>query len=90
MGPKHYDASPRYLLNRYSTALNDSHLGVDVVELREPDQVGADQDPELHALAFPPLSLAAVALVLHPDPQLVHLGEVQEDVVDRVLNLEPI
>ena len=78
------------MLNRYLTAVNDSHLGVDVVELREPDQVGADQDPELHALAFPPLPLAAVALVLHPDPQLVHLGEVQLNEVDRVFNLESV
>ena len=32
------------------------------------------------------LAIARVALVLHSNPQLVHLGEVEVDEVDRVLH----
>ena len=65
-------------------------LHVDVVELREADEVGAHQDPELEPLLLLPALLPGVTLVLHANPQLVHLGKVQQDEVDRVVNLKRV
>ena len=53
------------------------HRHIDTLQLTQPDQVGPHQDPQLHPLLLPPLPLPRVALVLHSNPQLVHLGEVQ-------------
>ena len=53
----------------------------------EPDEVGADENPEFEPLPLLLLPLPGVALVLHPHPQLVHLRKVELDEVDRVLNL---
>ena len=71
-----------------------TRLGVlvngDEVELREADEVGADEEPELLALLFALLAVPRVALVLHPHPQLVHLAKVHQDKVDRVPHLEGV
>lgn len=49
---------------------------IDSVKLAETDEVGSDQDLELTTLLFPLLTILGVTLVLHPDPELVHLNEV--------------
>ena len=59
---------------------------VDALELAEAHEVGAHQDAQLAPLLLALHLVARVALVLHAHPQLVHLGEVQVDEVDRVLN----
>jgi len=60
---------------------------VDAVKLAETDEVGADENLELTALALPPLAVLGVTLVLHPDPELVHLDEVGEHERDRVVDV---
>ena len=62
-------------------------LHIDGLKLAESQQVGAHQQTQLLALALPTLPVPRVALVLHPHPQLVHLGEVEQDEVDRVADL---
>mmetsp|Transcript_47733 Transcript_47733/g.110644 ORF Transcript_47733/g.110644 Transcript_47733/m.110644 type:complete len:266 (-) Transcript_47733:215-1012(-) len=63
-------------------------LGVNLerhpLERREADEVGADKDAQLRALALAPLALPHGPLVLHAHPQLVHLAEVGEDERDGV------
>lgn len=59
---------------------------VDALQLAEANQVGAHQDPQLLSLLLPLLSVPAVALVLHPHPQLVHFSKVQENKVDGVVD----
>lgn len=60
---------------------------IDALQLAEPDQVGPHQDPQLLPLLLPLLSIPAVALMLHPHPQLVHFGKVEEDKVDGVVDV---
>lgn len=60
---------------------------VDALQLAEADQVGAHQDPQLLSLLLPLLSVPAVALMLHPHPQLVHFGKIQENKVDGVVDV---
>ena len=61
-------------------------LRVDGLQLRETDKVSPHEYPQLQPLLLPPLLLLGVALVLHPHPELVHLGKVLEDEVDGVLH----
>ena len=59
-------------------------VDVDGLELTESDEVSANEDAELPPLLLPLLPVTRVTLVLHAHPQLVHLGKVQVDEVDRV------
>ena len=61
------------------------HVDVDVLQLRQPHQIRADQDAQLQPLLLALLAILRRPLVLHAHPQFVHLGEVQQDEVDRIL-----
>lgn len=60
---------------------------IDPLQLTEADQVGAHQDPQLLPLLLPLLPVSAVALVLHPHPQLVHFCKVEQDEVHGVVDV---
>lgn len=62
-------------------------LDVDALELAESDEVGTDEDAQLLSLLLSLLTVTTVALVLHSHPQLIHLGEVQQDKVDGVVDV---
>ena len=55
------------------------HLQRHALEAREAEEVRPHQDAQLEPLALALLALAHRPLVLHPHPQLVHLGEVRDD-----------
>lgn len=58
-------------------------------QLTEPDQIRPDQDPQLFSLPLPPFPIPAMALVLHSDPEFVHLGKIHQDKIDAVAHLKP-
>lgn len=62
-------------------------LHVDTLQLAEAHQIRAHQDPQLLPLPLPLLAVPAVALVLHPHPQLVHLGEVEQHEIHGVADV---
>ncbi len=47
-------------------------------------KVGANEDTKIESLLLPLLLVPSVALVLHSHPQLIHLGEIEENEVDAV------
>jgi len=59
---------------------------VNTFELAQTLEVGADEDTELATLLLAAFALAGEALVLHADPELVHLDKVGQDKLDRVLD----
>lgn len=63
------------------------HVQVDAFQLRQPDEVGSDQDSEIFTLNFPSLSLSGVSLVLKSYPELVHLDKVGQNEAYRVLKI---
>ena len=76
-----------HLLEQLGQHQRAVRVHVDRVELREAHQVGADEQAELAALLFALLLLTRVALILHAHPELVHLGEVEQDEVNRVVDV---
>ncbi len=65
--------------------LVDGH--VDAVELRKASEILSDEQTQLAPLLLPPRLVPHGALVLHPHPQLVHLGEVLKDERDRIVHV---
>ena len=63
------------------------HLQVDAFELAEPDEVRADENPQVLPLDLALLPVARMALVLQAHPELVHLDEVGKDERDGVLQV---
>ncbi len=63
------------------------HFCVEIIELRKSDEISSDQNSKLHSFSLALFTLAAVALMLHSNPQLVHLGKVELNEIDRILNL---
>lgn len=59
-------------------------LQPDAFQLAQPDEVRADEDPQLAPFEFPSLLVPRESLVLQPDPELVHLDKVCQDEPDRV------
>ncbi len=47
-------------------------------------EVGADENAKVESLLLPLLLVPCVSLVLHSHPQLIHLGEIEENEVDAV------
>ena len=56
------------------------------IQLTEPHQVRSNKNPKFLSLTFPLLPFPRVALMLHPDPQLVHLRKIQQDKVDGIFH----
>ena len=75
-----------HLFEHIGQDLSLVHPRVDGVELRETDKVRPDEDPQLESLLLSPLLLPRVTLVLHTNPQLVHLGKVVKDERNGVFN----
>ena len=75
-----------HLFQHVGQHLSLVHPGVNGVKLGETDKVCPDEDPQLESLFLSPLPLPRVALVLHADPKLVHLGKVVKDERDGVFN----
>lgn len=63
------------------------HVDVDALELRQADEICTDKNSQVPSLGFTLLAFSRVALVLQPDPELVHLDEVGQDETDRVLQV---
>ena len=63
------------------------HVQVDAFQLRQPDEVGSDQDSEVFTLNLPSLSLPRMSLVLKSYPELVHLDKVGQDEAYGVLEI---
>mmetsp|Transcript_51769 Transcript_51769/g.161094 ORF Transcript_51769/g.161094 Transcript_51769/m.161094 type:complete len:319 (-) Transcript_51769:14-970(-) len=66
------------------------HVCIDPLKVREPDQVRAHEDAQVESLSLPPLSVAHGPLMLHADPQLVHLREVVHEEVDAVCHVTAV
>ena len=61
------------------------HAGIDGLKLGETDKVRPHKNSKLQPFLFSPLLLPGVALVLHSNPQLVHLGKVVKNECNGVL-----
>jgi hypothetical protein len=51
---------------------------IDTIQLREPNEVCADQNAKVFALSLALLAIARVSLVLKSHPELVHFDEIGE------------
>lgn len=60
---------------------------IDAFQLAQSHQIGPYENPQLLSLLFPLLSVPAVPLMLHSHPQFIHLGEIQQYEVNRVINV---
>ena len=58
------------------------HFRVEIIELRKSDEIGSDQNPKLHSFSLALFTFTTVALMLHSNPQLVHLGKIELNEVD--------
>ncbi len=56
------------------------------LQLGQTYEVCTHEDTQLQSFLLPPLLLSCVALVLHTDPEFVHLGKVVEDKCDGVFD----
>lgn len=77
--------TPDDLLQHPRQNPTDVHVQIDAFELAQPDEIRADQDPQLLSLQLALFALTGMPLVLQPDPELVHLDEIRQHERDRVL-----
>ena len=59
---------------------------INTFQLTETGKVLSDQQTELLTFLLPPDLVPNGSLMLHPNPQLVHLCEVLQDEVDGILH----
>lgn len=57
---------------------------VNTLQLTQPNKISSDQDPEFPSLLLSLITISSVTLMLHSDPEFVHLGEVQQDKVNGI------
>lgn len=50
---------------------------VNTFKLTQPNKISSDQDPEFSPLLLSLIAISSVTLMLHSDPEFVHLGKVQ-------------
>lgn len=50
---------------------------VNTFQLTQPNKISSDQDPEFSPLLLSLIAISSVTLMLHSDPEFVHLGKVQ-------------
>lgn len=62
------------------------HFHVNSLQLAQSNKICADKDPQLLPLTLPFLPVSRVSLMLHPHPQFIHLGEIQQDEINRILD----
>lgn len=59
-------------------------FNVNTFQLTQPNKISSDQNPEFSPLLLTLIAISSVTLVLHSDPEFVHLGEVQQDEVNGI------
>lgn len=52
-------------------------FNVNTFQLTQANKISSDQNPEFSPLLLTLIAISSVTLVLHSDPEFVHLGEVQ-------------
>lgn len=57
---------------------------VNTFQLTQPNKISSDQDPEFSPLLLSLIAISSVTLMLHSDPEFVHLREVQQDKVNGI------
>lgn len=57
---------------------------VNTLQLTQPNKISSNQDPEFSPLLLSLIAISSVTLMLHSDPEFVHLGEVQQDKVNGI------
>ncbi len=62
-------------------------LQINAVELREANEIGADQNAKVFPFGLTLLAVARVTLVLKAHPELIHFDEISELEGDRVLQI---
>lgn len=62
-------------------------IAFEIDQLAKPDDIAAHQQFQLAALLHPLFPFPRGTLMLQPHPQLVHLHEIRQDEVDRVLQV---
>jgi len=87
-GTRIHTHAKRKFKNRNTVVYLTVTFQINVFQLRKSDQVGTNENPELLPFPLSSLRLPGVTLVLHSHPQLVHLGEVHQNEVDRISHLK--
>lgn len=75
----------------YGSTETETHLFVlfhiDAFQLAQSDQISPYKDTQLLPLLLSLFSVPTVSLMLHPHPQFIHLGKIQQDKVNGVINV---
>jgi hypothetical protein len=62
-------------------------LQINAVELREANEIGADQNAKVFPFGLTLLAVARVTLVLKANPELIHFDEISEFEGGRILQI---
>lgn len=59
-------------------------FNVNTFQLAQPNKISSNQNPEFSPLLLSLIAISSVTLMLHSDPEFVHLREVQQDKVNGI------